>query len=113
MDYSLLVAVKETSGGEESGGDAPSATGHSPMIQRGPDGKELALHASIIDILQRWTTGKKVARCLKAAEQNKATVPPAFYAKRFYEHFAASVRVLPDGGAEPRPVAPPAGDPGA
>merc|ERR1740120_412404 len=67
--------------------------------QGGPDGADVSLQLSIIDILQRWTVGKKIARCLKVAEQNKATVPPAFYAKRFCDHLAASIRIIPDEDA--------------
>merc|ERR1719414_2795615 len=108
MDYSLLVALTESAPGKES-----ASGGTAPMLQRGPNGTELAFRVSIIDILQVWTTGKKVARCLKVAEQNKATVPPVMYARRFREHFSASVRPAPEAASPPAPVAPPAGEGGA
>lgn len=119
MDYSLLVAIKEETKdtATASGGLGPSNLGVRPFVRKGPQGEEISVFASIIDILQLWTTGKKVARVLKVMEQNKATVPPKFYAERFAKHFAVHTlavkaeEVLPSVGTKgPAPVAPPAGD---
>merc|ERR1712060_121568 len=83
MDYSLLVAVKE---------GAPVSAPQKPLVRKAPDGTDIALYVSIIDFLQRWTTGKKVAQCIKVMERNKATVPPAVYASRFANHFEKRFR---------------------
>jgi len=80
MDYSLLVARKS---------EAPATQTY--LRVRGDSGEEEILCISIIDFLQKWTCGKKVARALKVFECNKATVPPAYYAKRFNQHFRASI----------------------
>lgn len=119
MDYSLLVGIKEGPDGSASasgGGTGASALGHRPLLRKGPGGSEIALHVSIIDFLQKWTNGKKVARVLKCMETNKATVPPAFYASRMLKHFEGRVKeaATEEGAARtaalPVPIAPPAGD---
>merc|ERR1719375_999247 len=79
MDYSLLVATKT---------EAPATNTY--LNVRGDGGEEMILCLSIIDFLQKWTCGKRVARGLKVFECNKATVPPRVYAKRFQRHFEAS-----------------------
>jgi len=120
MDYSLLVAIKDYSGGAASGGQGVSA--QKPFLYRTADGEQRALYITIIDFLQLWTMGKRVARVLKCMECNKATVPPGMYAERFRRHFTHRMQALPaaqeldgSGGAKAsRPpvtaVAPPAGD---
>lgn len=116
MDYSLLVAIKEGVASSASGGSSPSSLSHRPLVQRGPDGCDIAVHICIIDFLQKWTMGKRVARVLKFAECNKATVPPTIYAERFLRHFelhfvpTAAVKVVPPHHAKLVSVAPPAGD---
>jgi hypothetical protein len=87
MDYSLLLAMKEGPSACPSGGSGPSTLGQRPLLRKGPDGTDIALFVSIIDFLQRWSTGKKVAQMIKVMERNKATVPPSFYAMRFRRHF--------------------------
>mmetsp|Transcript_48141 Transcript_48141/g.111494 ORF Transcript_48141/g.111494 Transcript_48141/m.111494 type:complete len:370 (+) Transcript_48141:114-1223(+) len=115
MDYSLLVAIKEgPAGSSASGGSGPSALGHRPMLRKGPNG-EIALHVSIIDFLQKWTAGKRVAGCIKFMETNKATIPPAAYAERFRRHFEQRALAVPQEefaqqSASPPLVQPPAGD---
>merc|ERR1719380_146048 len=76
MDYSLLVATKT---------EAPATSTY--LNVRGDDGEDVILCLSIIDFLQKWTCGKRIARCIKVFECNKATVPPGMYAKRFQRHF--------------------------
>lgn len=110
MDYSLLVAIKEGPQGSFSG---DASEGHRPMLRQLTDGRETVLYVAIIDILQKWTTGKQIARCIKAMEDDKATIPPDFYASRFSSTFAQRSRsAAADDAAdltkEPRSVAPPA-----
>jgi len=119
MDYSLLVAIKEKpkETGTASGGLGPSNIGVRPFARKGPQGEEILVFISIIDFLQLWTTGKKIARVIKVLEQNKASVPPKFYAERFAKHIAVHTmavkteELLPTVGTKGlAPVAPPAGD---
>merc|ERR1711920_413835 len=90
-----MGALKEVTAGHASSGLGPSTLGHRPRVRRGPDGREIALHICIIDFLQKWTMGKRVARVIKVMEQNKATVPPQFYADRFRRRFERSVVEAP------------------
>lgn len=120
MDYSLLVATKPYETSTATGGKSPSVLGHG-MVLKKTDGTEEQLFVSIIDFLQLWTSGKRLARCIKLLERNKATVPPVSYGERFCRNFeerfsacaAPPEAVSASNGAPPhvpRPVAPPAGD---
>jgi len=95
MDYSLLIATKEIPCGEES----PSPSALKPYRCAGPNGKDLLVYMSLIDFLQVWTTGKRVARCIKVCECNKATIPPKAYANRMLTHFTHQVVEAQDGSA--------------
>lgn len=89
MDYSLLVALKnEDTASDRSNLTQPGASKDYVCIPggRGAHNKQM-LSISIIDFLQKWTCGKRIARGLKVFECNKATVPPGMYAKRFQRHF--------------------------
>merc|ERR1712154_680677 len=46
----------------------------------------ILLYMGIIDYLQQWNSAKKVAKCIKTLECNKATIPPKPYGTRFYKH---------------------------
>jgi hypothetical protein len=119
MDYSLLVAVKDASatGGFATGGSGPSTLGQRFLV-KSDDGLDVnALHVAIIDYLQRWTNGKRVARCIKLLEFDKATVPPDIYGARFLKDFSARMAVVSKPteacdtlAALPAAVAPPLGD---
>mmetsp|Transcript_75826 Transcript_75826/g.175816 ORF Transcript_75826/g.175816 Transcript_75826/m.175816 type:complete len:404 (+) Transcript_75826:440-1651(+) len=117
MDYSLFVAIRRTRlkpqpaatpGNTKSEAseasearEAREATGNGGV---GPETKILQQYAmldgesmilvtlGIIDFLQPWTTAKKIARCIKSLEFNKATIPPLAYADRFQRHFAERLR---------------------
>lgn len=87
MDYSLLVAVKAGAGGAANAPTGPPLDlSQTTFAKPGPDGSDLTVSISIIDFFQRWTNGKRVARVIKAAERNKATVPPSMYGERFRAH---------------------------
>lgn len=49
----------------------------------------------VIDLLQDWNVSKRVARLVKIAEHDKATVPPIKYGKRFLERFQQRCRPIP------------------
>jgi len=97
MDYSFLVAIKEYPSGSVSSSDHLD-----PFRYQTSNGSEIAVHVAIIDFLQVWTTGKKIARCIKVCECNKATIPPKSYASRFLRHF--SQHVIEVDEAEPDPL---------
>lgn len=65
--------------------------------------QEIAVYVAIIDFLQIWTTGKRIARCIKVCERNKATIPPKSYAGRFVKHFSEHV-IEVDEEAAPDPL---------
>lgn len=90
MDYSLLVAIKDVK--PESTKGLPCGQ---PYIYQTPDGP-VAVHMSIIDFLQRWTMGKRVARVVKVLEKSKATIPPRAYAARFAVHFTQHIVAVED-----------------
>merc|ERR1712232_276898 len=83
MDYSLLVAVQACS----TNGSA----------SKGTDGEAAKVYIAIIDFLQKWTNGKRVARVIKVLECNKATIPPGSYAARFRHHFETNVKIVNTG----------------
>mmetsp|Transcript_56449 Transcript_56449/g.132402 ORF Transcript_56449/g.132402 Transcript_56449/m.132402 type:complete len:361 (+) Transcript_56449:99-1181(+) len=116
MDYSLLVAIREI---DER---PPSPEGESVSLASCPlvhidNGRRMVVYASIIDFLQLWTNGKKVAMCIKVAERRKATVPPKQYGKRFHGYVAdrfkatqtSTMALEDDVRPAPGSVAPPAG----
>lgn len=108
MDYSLLVAIKE---GPQGSFSNDASLGYRPLLRQLPEGRETVLAISIIDILQKWTNGKKVARYIKILEDDKATMPPDFYASRFASAFTErSHDAVADEAADltkaPRSVAP-------
>lgn len=126
MDYSLLIAYKSPAAGGDSSPSQPSGTCTEsqlmmPMLGLDESGAEIALYVSIIDFLQRYTTGKKVAHWIKCAEKGKATVCPRAYAARFRRHFEIRARPnlvpLPSRTTtsedNPREGAPPAATPTA
>eukprot|EP00401_Gymnodinium_catenatum_P067389 CAMPEP_0117506522 /NCGR_PEP_ID=MMETSP0784-20121206/25951_1 /TAXON_ID=39447 /ORGANISM="" /LENGTH=343 /DNA_ID=CAMNT_0005301997 /DNA_START=182 /DNA_END=1213 /DNA_ORIENTATION=+ len=113
MDYSLLVAVQEVPS-SATRDSSPSIVGPRPWVRKGPGNVDVVLHVSIIDFLQKWTFAKKVAMLLKSVERNKATVPPAQYADRFFRHFSERFREVVEAthpaDSVPSSIAPPAGD---
>ncbi|CAJ1434330.1 unnamed protein product [Effrenium voratum] len=97
MDYSFLVAIKDCDATNED-------WVLKPYQLRTPEG-DLSVYVSIIDFLQVWTNGKKVARVVKAAECNKATIPPKDYGHRFLTHFSRCILAADDeGGVERVPA---------
>lgn len=102
MDYSLLVGVKRMSRAEfEADKIAQFVMGSSDELRQPlmhlEGGDVILTYIGIIDFLQTWTFGKKVAMALKVLERNKATIPPPAYAVRFYEHFNQHIK----GSAKP------------
>lgn len=90
MDYSLVVGVIEGRAGqtkEEFPAGAPGS--NQPWIFH-CGGVTIAYYMGIIDYLQEWTGGKKVAMMIKRpiAPQPQSTVPPIPYGERFISFFA-------------------------
>lgn len=89
MDYSLLVGIMGEEEMKAQGGlGGPATAAYGPTMRVScEDGKDLVAVISIIDFLTRWSCKKRVARCVKCLQQNKATVPPSVYGHRFLQHF--------------------------
>lgn len=116
MDYSLLVGVKESHHGIHPGVVEAEIHEEKTDIEKSEkvlktfdalgnqmienirardfiftksrstkEGKEVTF--ALIDYLQEWNAKKKVAKCIKSFERNKATVPPKVYARRMIDHF--------------------------
>ena len=90
MDYSLLVGFQRVPANEVD--EAMRAFEHDVhnkpyVIEYG--GETLILYFGIIDFLQRWTGGKKVAHVIKYlfAPRPISTVNPKTYAKQFLDFF--------------------------
>jgi len=100
MDYSLFLAVRRFPLKQLPGWptvkppDNGTATDSSQVRHFAMyDRDEVTLVTlAIIDFLQPWTAAKKVAKCIKSLEFNKATIPPAAYGKRFRRHFEERFR---------------------
>lgn len=101
MDYSIILGMARYGPEEEAAGVAacsPPAggepTAHArPLLVR-HSGQLCVYYVGIIDFLQQWTTGKKVAHVIKAccAPHPISTVPPAEYAQQFLAHFENAFR---------------------
>ena len=90
MDYSLLVGIQRVR--REDVADAVKM--HEDDVHNKPyvveyGGEVLILYFGVIDFLQGWTTGKKVAHVIKVlfAPRPISTLNPKAYAKQFLEHF--------------------------
>merc|ERR1711972_864388 len=100
MDYSLFLAVRHVPVKQLPAEALDKRTSSGGMGEKPPssqfamlDGEEVVLVTiGIIDFLQPWTTAKKIAKCIKTLEFNKATIPPTPYGKRFKRHFAERLK---------------------
>jgi 1-phosphatidylinositol-4-phosphate 5-kinase len=128
MDYSLLLSVRrETEGVPDSSSDASSRPGvmagsRQPRHQApgfGPERDASGSHGDvlrsdnlsgsetyalgIVDVLQRWDTGKAAERCGKTvfrcnARYGVSAVPPGPYAQRFYDRVVLPLTVAAGPG---------------
>mmetsp|Transcript_27679 Transcript_27679/g.63985 ORF Transcript_27679/g.63985 Transcript_27679/m.63985 type:complete len:203 (-) Transcript_27679:67-675(-) len=89
MDYSLLVAVKRKVS------SFPLNVKLFRVVR--PDGTEMYMALAIIDFLQKWTMGKRVAQVIKCMECDKATIPPQPYGERFIEEFSQRFSIAQAG----------------
>ena len=114
MDYSIILGMARYAPEEEAAGvaacqaepaGAPPAVHARPLLVR-HSGQLVVYYIGIIDFLQQWTTGKKVAHLVKAccAPHPISTVPPAAYGRQFLAHFEHAFR--PDGEAVTPAAAP-------
>lgn len=99
MDYSLIVGVAEGSDAVHPPG--PTAPHAAPLVSRRGGEVHEVFYCGVIDFLQTWNTGKKVAHVIKAccAPHPISTIPPKAYAAQFVKHFEQAL--LPDGEADP------------
>mmetsp|Transcript_11575 Transcript_11575/g.26935 ORF Transcript_11575/g.26935 Transcript_11575/m.26935 type:complete len:337 (+) Transcript_11575:118-1128(+) len=92
MDYSLLVAVKRKIS------SFPLNVKLFRVLRS--DGTVMYLAVAIIDFLQKWTTGKRVAQAIKFLECDKATIPPQPYGERFAKEFEERFVSVSEAAAE-------------
>jgi len=104
MDYSLLIGIRRFPVDRLSPEDSASlqaeacagvsGTSHQPVRQFAwlVGDEVIIISVGIIDFLQTWTFGKKVARVVKMFECNKSTIPPCMYSARFQTHLAERFR---------------------
>lgn len=101
MDYSLLVTIIKTTEEEiaDRGGLPGSYLPNQPIVCVDPDGGGItAYYMGVIDYLQEWTLGKKIAHLVKCccAPHPISTVPPLAYRHQFFDHF--DVKFRPEAG---------------
>eukprot|EP00729_Bicosta_minor_P010177 gene10177-13874_t len=91
MDYSMMVGVRECPLDEY---EIDTFASMKPFLNEYPlvsvhDGKVQAYYLGIIDFLQPWTTGKRVAHCIKCTFAPKpiSTIHPSPYADQFLDFF--------------------------
>ena len=99
MDYSLLVTIIKTTEAEitELGELPKSNLPNQPIVCVDPDdGRIVAYYIGIIDYLQQWTLGKKIAHLVKCccAPHPISTVPPLAYRHQFFDHFDVKFRAV-------------------
>jgi hypothetical protein len=97
MDYSLIVGVAADAS-QHVHPPGPAAPHAPPLACRHGDvGSSVVYYCGIIDFLQTWTGGKKVAHVIKAccAPHPISTVPPKAYGLQFVKHFEEAL--LADG----------------
>eukprot|EP00040_Diaphanoeca_grandis_P029742 m.174825 g.174825 ORF g.174825 m.174825 type:complete len:375 (+) comp31786_c1_seq1:57-1181(+) len=99
MDYSLIAAVYKVPASEYSDARKEEIFPKLKFDERQPfiaksGGDVYAYYLGIIDILQPWTTAKKIAHCIKCTFAPKpiSTVEPVFYGDQFSSHFTKHFR---------------------
>mmetsp|Transcript_41964 Transcript_41964/g.132290 ORF Transcript_41964/g.132290 Transcript_41964/m.132290 type:complete len:412 (-) Transcript_41964:460-1695(-) len=103
MDYSLIVGVIERDCRHESGSPSfpPGGIAGQPyVVEEG--GIQRAYYIGIIDFLQGWTFGKKVAHVIKYlfAPKPISTIKPDLYADQFIEANDRRFQPVKSDGAE-------------
>lgn len=91
MDYSLIMGVQSVPEAQYTGAEFPKLgpiAGEQPYVCR-HDGMVHAYYVGIIDFLQGWSMGKKVAHVIKVlfAPKPISTVEPTAYGEQFKTHF--------------------------
>lgn len=88
MDYSIIVGVQTATYDPYEPAVFTAGSPGQPWVCR--NGNTLtAWYIGVIDFLQEWVFGKKVARVIKrpVAPQPQSTIPPPQYAEQFMRHF--------------------------
>lgn len=96
MDYSLIVGIIKVNGEDYEAAPDPSVffpklggfDESQPYLTK-LNGDVFGYYIGIIDFLQAWTMGKKIAHCIKCtfAPHPISTINPKQYAKQFFDHF--------------------------
>ena len=119
MDYSVILGVATFPLDQPSGlatAYAPFTLGcgHAAPVAAVHGGQVHVYYLGVIDFLQAWTGGKKVAHVIKAvfAPHPISTVPPPAYGAQFLRHFeqalVADGQDLPASMPQPAEAPPPA-----
>ena len=91
MDYSIILGVRRCALKDYHDGIFPKGCwGKEQPYLSEHKGEVWAYYLGVIDFLQEWNFGKRVAACLKCccAPKPLSTVPPEEYADQFISHFA-------------------------
>ena len=116
MDYSIILGMTSFPLDQPEGlatAYAPftAGCGYARPMAAVHEGRVHVFYVGVIDFLQAWTTGKKVAHVIKAvfAPHPISTVPPAAYGKQFLKHFEKSFvgDATPLPSSMPTPTEPP------
>lgn len=105
MDYSLIVTIIQKPAGTPPGDfDHILPFAHNQPLVAPRQGHVWGYYFGIIDFLQPWTAGKKIAHCIKCTFAPKpiSTIAPSAYAKQFRKHFERHVTgaaEMPNGNA--------------
>lgn len=110
MDYSLIVGVMLQTENKDKTCPSSVLLGSQvvPHIVGTFDGAPARYYVGVIDILQRWVVGKRVAHNIKIcfAPQPMSTVDPIRYGDQFLAHFVKKFVPMEAGEPElPSPVA--------
>jgi hypothetical protein len=91
MDYSLIVGAAASPDSVIPPG--PGAPHAAPLVAS-YEGVTHVYYIGLIDFLQTWSGGKKVAHVIKAccAPHPISTIPPKAYAAQFVGHFEGALR---------------------
>lgn len=98
MDYSLIIAVRQTSAARAREDARVPGDGdlHAPPLVVVDGDKATIMYFGVIDFLQRWTSKKRTAHIIKKlfAPKPISTVPPTDYEEQFMGFFAKRFKAV-------------------
>ena len=98
MDYSLIIAVRQTSAARAREDARVPGDGdlHAPPLVVVDGDKATIMYFGVIDFLQRWTSKKRTAHIIKKlfAPKPISTVPPTDYEEQFMGFFTKRFKAV-------------------